>query len=102
MIDAVETYREFICPKCGCEFEDPNPQKEYDAGIMCPECPGPLKGVISPVVRNRLIAQDQWDKAVAQNNLYRSQVNEAIAILEGGTEYERMHVASILRVAVDG
>lgn len=39
-------HRDFTCPSCNTSFEDDG--KEHPYGIMCPACPGPLKGVIHP------------------------------------------------------
>lgn len=40
--------RDLNCPKCDAWFEDPDPTKDFSAGIICPECPGAVKGVIHP------------------------------------------------------
>ncbi len=30
--------RELVCPRCHTQFADPDPKKEFPAGIICPEC----------------------------------------------------------------
>ena len=40
------------------------------------------------------------DEAACRERWMRGQIMEAIAILEGGTEYEKMHVVEILRDAL--
>lgn len=59
---AAEEYRRFMCPKCGAEFEDPDPENEFSSGILCPECTGDVKGVIHPRWIKRIITQDDWDR----------------------------------------
>ena len=51
-LEAVEfvVYRQFICPKCFTEFEDPDPLNLFPHGLLCPECKrhSSLVGVIHP------------------------------------------------------
>ena len=61
---AVEYVRLFDCPKCGSTFEDPNPGKKYTSGILCPVCPGVLKGVVHPRVLKVKITQEDWDTVI--------------------------------------
>jgi len=58
---ASETYRILKCPKCGTEFYDDHPEKDYGNGIICPACTGSIRGVIYPRVHKKFISQADWD-----------------------------------------
>lgn len=77
-VEATEEYREFICPKCGSEFADPDPTKPFEAGILCPECTGGLKGVIHPRIIKRRITQTAWDELKLQVKTLREHLSNSL------------------------
>lgn len=74
--------REFICPKCGTEFADPDPAKPYDAGILCPECPGMLKGVIHPELARGYDYTKNYDDIIKLINKQPKEVKEKLFFME--------------------